>query len=611
MGRISQTSINQIIAASDIVQVISGYIPLKRAGSGFKGCCPFHQEKTPSFNVSPSRQIFKCFGCGESGGVVSFVMKYENLSYQEGLRRLAERAGITIQEEQDSPQQQAEIRLRKRLLEMHKQAAEWMHKLLLEAPEAAAAREYASKRGYDRQTMLEWKMGWAPQRRSDFVDWARKAGYSLNELLASGMFQLREENNPRGGVRPRFCQRLMFPICNDYGEIIAFSGRIIDPTSPAPKYVNSAESHIFIKGQVIFGLHKARRFISKNDRIILCEGQLDAIACSKAGFAEAVAPLGTAFTSDQARLLKRFSSNILLCFDADKAGQAAMQRAFSELAQFDFNIKIINLPAGSDPDSIIQQQGSEAFAACLQQAKGYLDAYIDWQQDKNQLDSYDAKAQCARELLPMLALYNNNIERHAHALNVATRLGIDPKVYNSELSKLRSKKNAPSRATPNQSRSTAGNASAAPAELKVEAHKLSNLVRALLELALNSPEALQLLKANMAHLLEPLQQLEGGILALRLLGELPDYAGQPQVLDAYLHGRDPATKMTLQGLLGLANYADPLTACQDIMRAMGKDLLQKKQEQILAQLRQNNQTPERVAQLMGQLTSIQNKLRNC
>jgi len=348
---IPQETLEQIAGANDIVDVIGSYFPLKRAGSTFKALCPFHQEKSPSFTVNPQRQRFHCFGCGEGGSVFDFVAKYESVDFPTAARRLAERANIPIVEEQRSPGQDRELNLRKRLLALHQQAAEWFHNLLMTAPEAKGARNYLRKRGLTGEVAKRWKIGYAPDEWEAFGSWAEKSEFRRDEIVQSGLVSLRDSENPESDFYDRFRDRIMFPICNDLGEVIAFSGRVLASDPQAAKYVNSPETPLFKKGAILFGLHKSRRALIDKKSAIVLEGQIDLITAFEAGVLNVVAAQGTAFTDKQALTLKRYAEEVILCFDADGAGRKAAERSLPALLGLDLGIRVIELAKTRIPSS--------------------------------------------------------------------------------------------------------------------------------------------------------------------------------------------------------------------------------------------------------------------
>src|SRR5438045_7473918 len=357
---IPSETIEQVAAANDIVEVIGSYFPLKRAGSAFKALCPFHQEKTPSFPVSPQRQTFHCFGCGSCGSVFRFVMDYEHLDFPAAVRKLATRAGSPVIEERGgSGEDDRQRETRRALLQLHAEAAEWFHENLVKAKIGTPAREYLKKRGIDRRIAKDWQIGFAPDSWDAFLSWALERGYPQRLLLESGLITRREEGDNK--AYDRFRNRIMFPIHNDVGEVIAFSGRILGKQAEAEEYVNSPETPLFRKGRVLFGLHKTKRGLIEAACAIVCEGQLDLITLFEAGIANVVAPQGTAFAEQQAGILTRFVSEVVLCFDADAAGQKAAERSLDGLLQNNLVVRVAEIPAGEDPDSMIRNRGREEF----------------------------------------------------------------------------------------------------------------------------------------------------------------------------------------------------------------------------------------------------------
>ena len=297
MSRIAEESIQLIADATDIVELIGSYFPLKRAGTSFRALCPFHKEKSPSFHVNPSRQSFHCFGCGAGGGVFRFVMDYEHLDFPAAVRRLAQRAGIVLTEEND-PQEQSRRNQRSRLLELHREAAAWFHAQLLRTREASHARDYLKHRGLTKEIAVPWQLGYAPAGWDHLREWAYGKGFTRDELLQGGLLTAKE-GDQRGGY-DRFRDRLMFPIRNDYGEVVAFSGRILSESQKEAKYVNSPETPISSKGRVLFGLDKSKRALIDAGEAIVLEGQIDLISAFEHGVTNVTAPQGTAFTVEQA-----------------------------------------------------------------------------------------------------------------------------------------------------------------------------------------------------------------------------------------------------------------------------------------------------------------------
>ena len=425
MGTIPTHIIEQVASANDIVEVIGSYFPLKRAGSTWKALCPFHQEKSPSFTVNPQRQIFKCFGCGEGGSIFKFVGLYEHISFPEAVKKLAARAGIPVIEEQGvSSEDDRQHEARRTLLKLHAEAAEWFHDNLLKREIAAPAREYLKKRGITSAVVKSWQLGFAPDSWDACLKWALDAGYKRGTILQSGLVKLRDEERPENDVYDRFRGRLMFPICNDVGEVIAFSGRILTSDSEVAKYLNSPETPLFRKGSILFGLHKTKRGLIDADCAIVCEGQLDLITLFEAGLTNVVAPQGTAFTEGQARILKRYVNEVVLCFDADAAGQKAAERSLEPLLENNLVVRVAEMPTGEDPDSLVRKEGAEKFGARIAAARDFFDFWIEREATTTDLGNLSAKMQLARQLAETVARVHAPLMRNEVISKVAARLGV-------------------------------------------------------------------------------------------------------------------------------------------------------------------------------------------
>jgi DNA primase len=467
MGTIPTQTIEQIAAANDIVEVIGAYFPLKRAGSTFKALCPFHQEKTPSFTVSPSRQTFHCFGCGAGGSVFRFVMDYEHLDFPAAVKKLAARVGIPVIEErgargEDDRQHEA----RRVLVQLHAEAAEWFHENLVKKKIGEPAREYLKGRGIDKRIAKDWQIGFAPESWDAFLNWARERGYQQRLLLESGLVARRDESGSEDRVYDRFRNRIMFPIHNDVGEVIAFSGRILDKDAETAKYVNSPETPLFRKGRVLFGLHKSKRALIDANTAIVCEGQLDLITLFEAGIKNVVAPQGTAFTEQQARILKRFVQEVVLCFDSDAAGQKAGERSLTTFVEYfgvqptkllnrgegargrgpaersldsflqhDLIVRVAVMPPNEDPDSIVRKEGADAFRQRIAEAPNFFDYWINRETAAADLSSIAAKMQLARKLADTLSRVRDGVIRSELANKVSARIGVTPRDFEQLLAK--------------------------------------------------------------------------------------------------------------------------------------------------------------------------------
>jgi DNA primase len=424
MPRIAQETVEQVAAASDIVAVVSTYFPLKRAGTEFRAICPFHQEKTPSFYVNPSKQSYYCHGCGAGGAVFQFLMQYENIDFPESVRRLASRAGITIIEAELTAEEETKQSLRKRLLRLHFEVTAWFHSNLLRTKAAAHARAYLKDRGINIETAKRWQIGYAPNTWDSLVQWAITAGFVKGELIESGLVKLREEGNPRSRPYDRFRDRLMFPIHNDFGEVVAFSGRILDPKAKGGKYVNSPETPLFSKGNLLFGLHQSKRFLANARQAIVLEGQLDLITTFEAGIQNVVAPQGTSLTARHAALLRRFADEVVLFFDADAAGQKAAERALEVLFGAGLQVRIGQMPAGEDPDSLIRKSGSDAFRERVESAEDFFDFQINRNLSAAESKTTAGRVAFARKMSQFISVVPDLVVRDTLISRLASRLKI-------------------------------------------------------------------------------------------------------------------------------------------------------------------------------------------
>src|SRR5947207_1973039 len=440
MGTIPSETIEQIAAANDIVEVISSYFPLKRAGANFKALCPFHQEKTPSFHVSPQRQTFHCFGCGVGGSVFRFVMDYEHVDFPSAVRKLAARVGIpAIEKRGPGGADDQQVEARHILLQLHGEAAAWFHENLMKREFAEPARKYLKKRGITAGIAKRWQLGYAPEEWDAFRSWARGRGYNARDLIASGLVKTKDDADGMPGHTSydRFRGRIMFPICNDIGEVSAFSGRLLKDEDGAAKYLNSPETPLFRKGKILFGLDKSKRALIEATCAIVCEGQLDLISLFEAGITNVVAPQGTAFTENQARILKRFVNEVVLCFDSDAAGTQAAERSLDALLQNDLIVRVAEMPPGDDPDSLVRREGKEKFEKRIAGARDFFDYWIERSAADVDLASLGAKTQLARSLAETVSRIHDPLMRGEVVNKVSARLGVPVQDFQTLLPKPR------------------------------------------------------------------------------------------------------------------------------------------------------------------------------
>ena len=411
----------RVRSANDIVEVINSYVPLKRAGANFQACCPFHQEKTPSFNVNPVRQFFHCFGCHKGGDVFNFVQEYEKISFPEAFKRLADRARIPIETVGKSESQKHRF-LRESLYELHERLAEYWHGLLCRDAAGKEGRDYLERRGLDEAAMRSFRLGFAPHGWDTLIRWAGKQGYQAKLLESAGLV-VRKESSDK--IYDRFRRRLVFPIQDLQGRVIGFSGRLVDDQDQGGKYINSPETAIYQKGKVLFGMDKAREQALADGKIVICEGQLDLIACHLGGLTNVVAPLGTALTPEHASLLKRYELEVVLSYDSDGAGRKAVKRAFEELARSGLSVRVAPLPENSDPDSYIRENGIAAYRSLIDGAPDYLDYLLDRLFEDHQQNSESGIRAIVDGMREAIHQNNNEVVTDFYAQKTAQRLGVE------------------------------------------------------------------------------------------------------------------------------------------------------------------------------------------
>ena len=411
-----QSFLDELTARSDIVDVVGGYVQLTRRGANLFGLCPFHSEKTGSFSVSPDKQIYYCFGCKRGGGVINFIMEEENLPFPDAVRFLAKRAGMEVPEEEGDREAG---RLRRRLLDLNRDAARFYYRLL-QQPEGRAVRDYLARRQIRKATAVNFGMGASPDAWDTLLNAMTKADYSKSELLAAGLIV----DNKRGGFYDKFRNRLMLPVIDTRGEVVAFGSRVLDRSEP--KYMNSSETPVYSKRRVLYGLNLAKK--SKRPNIILCEGNLDIVTLHQAGFDNAVASMGTALTAEQVQLLSRFTKELVLCYDNDQAGQVATERALQLLSGSGLAVKVLQLPrrrtdsgelVKQDADDFIKNQGPAAFERLLSGSENGVEFRMAQVAGKYDLSSDEQRVAYGREIVELLATLPGAVEREIYTARAA------------------------------------------------------------------------------------------------------------------------------------------------------------------------------------------------
>ncbi|ADW67366.1 DNA primase [Granulicella tundricola] len=424
----------------DIVKIIGEYVKLRKTGAqNYSGLCPFHKEKTGSFSVNAAHNYFYCFGCHEKGDVFTFVMKLDGLSFPEAVRAVAAKAGIPLpKREFSSPEDAQEAGIRKKLVDLHEGATQYFE-AMLKSPGAAGAREYLSSRGVTAETIAKFRMGFAPDDFNDMRE-KMKPHFGDDVLRASGLFNSSEKDDdghPTGQLYARFRKRIMFPIANEQGKTIAFTARALeavdDKGRPIAKYMNSPETPLYTKGNVLFNLDKAKADMRAHDFALLVEGQMDCISVYMAGIKNVIATSGTAFTEMQVRLLSRFTKRVVVNFDPDQAGATAAEKSIALLTEEGFEVKVISLEGGLDPDRFVRENGIQAYMGALRTAKRQSEYLIDRAMQQFPARTADAKVQAMNFLLPHIRRMPSRIHRDEFAADAAQKLGIDSALMRQEL----------------------------------------------------------------------------------------------------------------------------------------------------------------------------------
>jgi len=439
MPFIPEEVIDTIAARADLVEIVQGYVPnLKQAGARWKGCCPFHQEKTPSFMVNPASNTYHCFGCGAGGDVFKFVMAIENLNFPDAVQQLARKYNVIIPEPEPyrGPRKTGDTQdtgdLRERLYLLHEKLAAWYAAWLKNNPDSKAA-AYFRSREIDPVFALRFQIGAAPDSWDAMMQWAKQEGFTLEELKAAHLVS--ESKNTPGKYFDFFRNRLIFPIWNEQGRVVGFSARQIEKEQGGGKYVNSMESPIFKKGRILYGMNFARRDIPKKGSIILCEGQMDVIAMHTAGCTNAVAPQGTAFGDDQASILRRYSDTILLATDADSAGMKAVLKDAEILLPRGFHLKVVSFPGGKDPDELLHRSGPEAVRDAVEKADDFFEFLFRHAAAQYDPGSPDGKIRTAGMLLQYIRLLESDVAQDSYLNWLADKLKLSVETLSAELQK--------------------------------------------------------------------------------------------------------------------------------------------------------------------------------
>lgn len=618
MARITEECVARIKDSADIVDIVGGCIQLRRAGNSWKACCPFHNEKTPSFHVNPARQTFHCFGCGVGGDAIKFLMMFENLDYPTALRRVADKNGIAIIEEDENPEQQRRRRLRSRVIEANQLAADYFHRQLCRNREADHVRAYLKQREFNIEVAKSWQLGWAPPDFRAFRQLAREN--RMDDTLLTEAYIL--QNSSRGSY-PVFRDRLMFPIHNVRGEIVGFSGRVMADGQDPRKYVNTGETVAFHKGELLFGLYKATSHIARAGMtVVICEGQLDVIAChEKADVRNAVAGLGTAFTDDHASTLRKYAKRGILCYDADNAGIKASEKTFRKLSAAGMEVLMASLPQGEDPDSLIKHQGAEALRQVIEAARPYLEVRTEIEIAAAG-NNANARAAIVPKMADLAAEIIDPIRRDILIADLAVRLNTGLEEFRSTVNEvLQHRKEEPKAPEPEYNddapyaedeENEFSDGPARPIRTNVPPVRLHPTIRNLISYAAQNVGAQHALVERIEELQEPITALSGGMILQRILEVLPK-PGDPQSWASFLELLPPEQALALKHIQNdIIELPDIDSFMEQACAHAAVDAVKARIDGIKTKIRVGNIAQEEVSRLFAELTELQRLLNgNC
>lgn len=570
---IPQNVLDQIQDRCDIVEVIQRVVPLKRAGRGFSAPCPFHSEKTPSFTVSPDKQIFHCFGCGAGGNVFSFVMKYDKLTFPEAVRQLAQSAGVILAEDEEFRKKEDS---RQPLYLAMQAATDFYRKALASASKDSPVQQYIAKRRLTDEALSKFKIGYSPDAWDSLLKaLARDHG---NETLVRAGLLLEREN--KSGHYDRFRNRMMFPITDLKGRVIGFGARVLDDSQP--KYVNSPETEIYHKGRVLYGFYEGLEAIRTENRVLLVEGYMDVIGCHAAGVEIATAASGTSLTTEQIRAVKRFTSNVTVLFDADKAGENATLRGLDLLVEENCNVLVASLDAGHDPDSFVREFGAEKFRAAVDAALPLFDYKYQFLTRRHDARRVEGKTRIAQEMLATIRRIPNEVTKHGYLAELSRRLGVSEDALKVELRKASAAPRAVELAQPQDDRG------GAPERPKGPVPAIEKL---LLGLLITTPKIWS--KGRDRFTIDDFAHEEAKYLA-KMIFDAGDWEEiQPSRILNVVQERETASLLLRQAVHEAEIVEDADRAFEDCLRRLGsdkeKDRLQRLREGIAACEKANDQ----------------------
>jgi len=434
--QLEEDIISEVQKQNNIIEIIEEYVSLRKRGKNFVGLCPFHNEKTPSFSVSPEKQVYYCFGCGRGGNVFTFLMDYHKIDFHQALELLAERANISLKQEIISPEKRKLLEEKERLLNILKLTADFYYRNLVSTITGKSASKYLQERGISEESIENFKLGFAPHDQNALIRFLSSKGFELADLEKAGLVA---KNDRTSAFYDRFRGRIIFPIGDKKGRIIAFGGRVLDEGNP--KYLNSPETILFSKSKTLYALDKAGEDIRRQGFVLLVEGYMDAIIAHQFGFKNTVATLGTALTAEHAKTLKIFTNEILLAYDADSAGHSATLRGIKTLVQYGIEVKIVELPSGMDPDEVIRKDAGRTFLQCIEKALPFIDYRIKIETANLKKDDPQAKAEVVKNLQEDFANLTNEVEKWEYVKKLSSIIEVKEEIlYNDFFSASKSKR---------------------------------------------------------------------------------------------------------------------------------------------------------------------------
>ena len=615
MSGINDRVISEVKDRADIVELIGSYIPVKRAGRTLKACCPFHKEKTPSFNVNGERQYYHCFGCGAHGDVIKFVQEYENIDFIGAVTLLADKYNVALEEFQPGQRKGPD---KTSLYILHEEATQWFQ-ANLQKDMAKPVRDYLEERGMTKEDIQKFRVGYAPESWDGLISMARKKNFSNEAIEESGLVSVKEaENGKQKRIYDRFRDRLMFPIWNDEGKVIAFSGRILGKDVKGAKYVNSPETPIFHKSRVLYAINHARKSFKDFGYALLCEGQIDVIACHRAGMTNAISAQGTAFTEEHARKIKRYTNDLVLAFDGDVAGQKAALKSLEPVLEAGLNSRVTSLPDGEDPDGFYQKHGGEALANSLKQSKDFFEFIIDRFLEGKDLRNPAVKAEGGRQILEQIIKLPDPIVRGSYCQMAANRLQLPEASLFDQLNKMHYEQRQKKRSDHQRQQARAPqndfqdmDQMSPPPEMMEAEEFVIPAEKSLLDLALNfesvADDLVEELDASLISQ-SPIGQALNMVVGQALNGEWQEsariladkFSFSPKVGEVLVHSH----------FAGLEDQEMITKAFNDCLKQVKLQALQKQQRELMAYIRlsedpeQNRKFKEQYMDVMKQLNEL-------